>query len=177
MKKNVLLLAIFLLSGCLVRTYTIRKPRTDLDLTGNRGYLAGTSSASEDLTQTRPHTIFEVEFGPTTEKKTEYIKETQTRRASRIETNFSSRSPESGESAFSENDVFKEPVAPEEELVYPEEEFTLYTVQKGDTLQKISKKFYGTTRKWKMLFNENEAALKSPDKIRPGIKLKVPLFN
>jgi len=76
-----------------------------------------------------------------------------------------------------EDDVFQEEMPFEEELVYPEQEYTMYTIQKGDTLQKISRKFYGTTRKWKMIFNENQAKLKSPDKIRPGMQIKVPLFN
>ncbi len=177
MKKIVLLLTIFLFSGCLVRTYTIRKPRTDLDVTGNRGYLAGSpASADTDLDQTRPFTIFEVEFGPNIEKRTERI---NVRRSSSQETVIEDVTIGEEDDQFSqkEDDVFQEEMPFEEELVYPEQEYTMYTIQKGDTLQKISRKFYGTTRKWKMIFNENQAKLKSPDKIRPGMQIKVPLFN
>jgi len=49
-----------------------------------------------------------------------------------------------------------------------------YVVQKGDTLQKISQEFFGTTLKWKDIFNANEHVLKSPDRIRPGQKLLIP---
>lgn len=179
MKKIVLLLTIFLFSGCLVRTYTIRKPRTDLDITGNRGYLSGSpSSADADLKRTRPYTIFEVEFGPSTEERKEYI---NVRRSKQEEMTPDEgvviSTEEDNEFSPKEDDVFQEEMSFEEELVYPEEEYTMYTIQKGDTLQKISQKFYGTTRKWKMIFNENQVILKSPNQIRPGKQIKIPLFN
>ena len=37
-----------------------------------------------------------------------------------------------------------------------------YIVQKGDTLQKISKKFFGTTKKWPKLYDANKDVLKGP---------------
>jgi nucleoid-associated protein YgaU len=49
-----------------------------------------------------------------------------------------------------------------------------YTVQKGDTLQKISQKLYGTTKKWVKIFEMNKEALKGPNKIYPGQVIKVP---
>ncbi|MCX7662077.1 MAG: LysM peptidoglycan-binding domain-containing protein, partial [Candidatus Omnitrophica bacterium] len=45
----------------------------------------------------------------------------------------------------------------------------------GDTLQKISLKFYGTTKKWKRIFNANKDIIKSPDKIYPGQVINIPL--
>jgi len=50
-----------------------------------------------------------------------------------------------------------------------------YTVQKGDTLQKISKKFYGTTKKWQKIYAANQDTLKGPNKIYPGQTIDVPL--
>jgi nucleoid-associated protein YgaU len=50
-----------------------------------------------------------------------------------------------------------------------------YTVQKGDTLQKISKKFYGTTKKWKKIYEANTAVLKGPDKVYPGQTINIPV--
>ncbi len=50
----------------------------------------------------------------------------------------------------------------------------IYTVEKGDTLQKISDKAYGTTKKWKKIFEANKDTLKSPDKIKPGQELVIP---
>ena len=51
---------------------------------------------------------------------------------------------------------------------------TTYVVQKGDTLEKIAKKFYGSTKKWYRIFKANKETLKSPDRIRPGQKLVIP---
>ena len=50
-----------------------------------------------------------------------------------------------------------------------------YVVRKGDTLQKISKKFYGTTKKWRRIYKANRKTLsKGPDKLQPGMKLVIP---
>ncbi len=50
-----------------------------------------------------------------------------------------------------------------------------YLVRKGDTLQKISKKFYGTTKKWRKIYQVNRKALaKGPDKLQVGMKLIIP---
>jgi len=50
-----------------------------------------------------------------------------------------------------------------------------YTVQKGDTLQKISQKFFGTTKKWYKIYEANRDVLKSPDKIYPGQVINIPV--
>ncbi|PIQ88790.1 MAG: hypothetical protein COV72_06520 [Candidatus Omnitrophica bacterium CG11_big_fil_rev_8_21_14_0_20_42_13] len=67
----------------------------------------------------------------------------------------------------------------EEEDIYEKDEadvmsFKEYTVEKNDTLQKISQKFYGTTKKWKKIYDANTDTLKSPDKVYPGQKLNIP---
>ena len=49
-----------------------------------------------------------------------------------------------------------------------------YVVQKGDTLQKISDKVYGTTKRWKEIYEANRETLKSPDLITPGQELVIP---
>jgi nucleoid-associated protein YgaU len=49
-----------------------------------------------------------------------------------------------------------------------------YTVQKGDTLSKISKQFYGDANKYKKIFDANRDQLKDPDKIQPGQVLRIP---
>jgi len=47
-------------------------------------------------------------------------------------------------------------------------------VQKGDTLSKISKQFYGDANKYKKIFDANKDQLKDPDKIQPGQVLRIP---
>jgi nucleoid-associated protein YgaU len=50
-----------------------------------------------------------------------------------------------------------------------------YTVSKEDTLQKISLKFYGTTKKWGKIYNANKETLKAADRIYPGQTLNIPI--
>jgi nucleoid-associated protein YgaU len=49
-----------------------------------------------------------------------------------------------------------------------------YTVQKGDTLSKIAKQFYGEANEYRRIFDANRDQLKDPDKIQPGQVLKIP---
>jgi nucleoid-associated protein YgaU len=50
----------------------------------------------------------------------------------------------------------------------------MYIVQSGDSLSKISKKFYGDANKWKRIFEANRDVVKNPDLIQPGWKLQIP---
>ena len=49
-----------------------------------------------------------------------------------------------------------------------------YTVAPGDTLSKISKQFYGDANQYMKIFDANKPMLKSPDRIYPGQKLRIP---
>ena len=49
-----------------------------------------------------------------------------------------------------------------------------YTVEKGDTLSAISKKFYGDASDYNMIFEANKPMLSDPDKIYPGQVLRIP---
>ena len=50
----------------------------------------------------------------------------------------------------------------------PGAEARFYTVQKGDTLSKISKEHYGDANKYHAIFEANKPMLTHPDKIYPG---------
>ena len=50
----------------------------------------------------------------------------------------------------------------------------MYIVQSGDSLSKISKKFYGDANSWKRIFEANRDIVKNPDMIQPGWKLQIP---
>lgn len=54
-----------------------------------------------------------------------------------------------------------------------------YEVKKGDTLWKIAEEVYGKGRgdKNKIIFEANKPMLKSPEKIFPGQKLRIPDLN
>lgn len=54
------------------------------------------------------------------------------------------------------------------------EKVNSYRVSHGDTLQKISSRFYSTTRNWTLLYLFNIQSIKNPDKLETGIMLQVP---
>ena len=168
-----IVLGVIFLCGCLIRTYTIQKPRRDLDIEGNRGYIYGEpKEPPPQLEKTRKITVFEIELGPHLPRKIEEEK--------RIEVEKKVEIPE--------EEILKEEIPEEEieevetkEIEIPQEmptkEYRIYTIKKNDTLQKISKKFYGTTRKWSLIYEENKDVIKDPDKIYPGLKIKIPLLR
>ncbi len=51
---------------------------------------------------------------------------------------------------------------------------TMHTVKAGDTLSKISKRYYKDAMKYKIIFEANKPMLKHPDKIYPGQVLRIP---
>lgn len=51
---------------------------------------------------------------------------------------------------------------------------TTYTVQAGDTLSAIAKRFLGDANDYMEIFNANKDQLTDPDKIKPGQVLKIP---
>lgn len=52
--------------------------------------------------------------------------------------------------------------------------YGLYTVQRGDTLSKISKGYFGKASRYMEIFNVNRDQLDNPDRIKVGQKLKLP---
>lgn len=56
----------------------------------------------------------------------------------------------------------------------PALESQYYTVQSGDTLSKVSKRFYGDPMKYNFIFEANRPMLSHPDKIYPGQSLRIP---
>jgi len=49
-----------------------------------------------------------------------------------------------------------------------------YTVERGDTLSAIAKKFYGKASAYPKIFEANKPMLDNPDKIYPGQVLRIP---
>ncbi len=49
-----------------------------------------------------------------------------------------------------------------------------YTVQPGDSLSLISKRFYGDANQYNKIFEANRDQLDNPDHIKSGQKLKIP---
>ena len=146
------------LSGCLARTYNLTRYRIDQDLSassGNRGYLIGTAPEPKQRPSTRTTRVFEIELG------------------------LPKRTPVSSSIVPSATSTNIE--APTQQQEMPAEttpqNFEKYTVVKNDTLQKISLKFYGTTKKWQKIYEANTTVLRTPDKVYPGQVLNIPYFE
>lgn len=60
------------------------------------------------------------------------------------------------------------------ELTAGTENNQTYIVEKGDSLMVISKKFYGSSKHYKYIFEANKDTLKSPSSVRIGQKLIIP---
>lgn len=171
---SILLISSVCLAGCSVKTYTLEKQRVDTLLEGNQGYLSGNPPSEADkkessLGDTRKVAVMEVEFGSSSHKygcKGKSIKEDVSKESIYEEESYQTE----------EIDQIQQP----ETVRLPKvasKEGEWYTVQKSDTLQKISYKFYNTTKKWLLVFEKNKDILKSPDKIYPGMKIKIPAIN
>jgi len=151
--------------GCTVRTYTVTKDRVDQNLAGNRGYLSGDAPTveGEPRSKTRKTSVMEIEFGSFWGKDKEAAAVTEEPQVEYVS--------EPMEEAYDDEDFLAEEpaIVTEEEMTY-----TSYEIQKDDTLQKISKKFYGTYRKWKKIYEANESVIKDPNRIKPGIIIQIP---
>ena len=163
MKKIYLLLlgSIFVLSGCVARTYPLTRDRIDQELSdGNRGYLMGKHSGEEKARkETREVRVFEIEIGSPYKAKNKGI------------VTSAPAAPESEQASFEPNNAF---MSPAQETEPASGNFRKYTVEKNDTLQKISQKFYGTTKRWNKIYEANRDTLKTPDRVYPGKVLNIP---
>lgn len=171
MKKFLVLFVALFSSGCVVRSYSVVKDRVDQEISGNQGYISGSAPASaqqpKKFTQ-RATKVYEIELRSPVKferlkeppKPVEEIKEVPPERY------------HAGEIPGPEHPASEHPQAISPEA--PTGQFETYVVQKDDTLQKISTKFYGTTKKWMKIFKANKDKLKSPDRVRPGQEIRIP---
>jgi nucleoid-associated protein YgaU len=56
----------------------------------------------------------------------------------------------------------------------PVETTEFYTIQRGDTLWKIAKQYYGNGSKYPVIFEANREVIKNPDLIYPGQVVRIP---
>ena len=153
-------------AGCSkVKIYTVQKDRVDQDLgEGNQGLFSGGANgtgATGERRLTRTTYVAEVEVGSVAKKKKAVV------------------SKQSGMAVETVQEPDSEPLveatsAPEILASSTTPTVSSYTVQNNDTLQSISLKIYGTSKKWKKIFDANSDQLKTPDRIYAGQVLKIP---
>ncbi len=162
------LFVVSLLSGCVIRTYTVAKDRVDQDVAGNRGYIQGNIPAQEAAKagkKTRDVTMVEIELrSPIKFERGLPKAKTATKEDEELWGNlgYVSGSP-----------TAKDIKTRRRRGKRVAEEVTLYKVKKGDTLQKISMKFFGTTKKYAKICQDNKDKLKSCERIYPGQTIKI----
>ena len=150
-------LVMLALSGCRSATHLVEYPRTDLEVNagGNRGYLVGTPPASAGAWKsTRQMVETEVEV-PALSKRTGQA--------------TGSNSVASSASDSMNDSNWNEPGASSEII-------GSYTVKSNDSLWSIAANpaVYGDANKWRLLYAANRDVLKSPDRLRAGMTLKIP---
>lgn len=52
-----------------------------------------------------------------------------------------------------------------------------YTIEKGDTLSAIAKRFYGKPKYWHQVYEANRDTIEDPDRIFPGQTIKLPAID
>ena len=79
----------------------------------------------------------------------------------------------SGKSPFAK--VFASPDENNKEKKRPKREIPeTYTVEEGDTLMRISAKFYGTNRRWREIREANKTVISSDGRVRTGQVIRLP---
>jgi nucleoid-associated protein YgaU len=53
----------------------------------------------------------------------------------------------------------------------------IHIVQKGETLSAISRKYYNTANKWKLILDANKNLISKPEELRPNMKLVIPRLD
>ncbi len=155
------------------RFYADDRERVDQEMEGNFGYIGGTS-VPEDRSQykkTRRVYVFEVTKNVDEAVKVENIQ---------VEPYHLSPSqplPPAADVDAGEPDWARPVAIPALDSAEPKgapymEE---YVIQEGDTLQKISKKFYDSYSKWLKIYEANTDVLKDPNRIKPGLTIQIPM--
>ncbi|MDD5567822.1 MAG: LysM peptidoglycan-binding domain-containing protein [Candidatus Omnitrophica bacterium] len=160
----IVLASVLALSGCVTRTYSLTRDRVDQDLSGgNHGYITGKAPAGEASPRKTERTVrvFEIELG-------------KAYKAKQTDTTPVAQPQNMGSSNEITDSLGSIETASEEQNTSFSKAGQKYTVEKNDTLQKISMKFYGTTKKWTKIYNANKDVLKGPNRVYPGQTLNIP---
>lgn len=162
-----------------IRAYIQETPRIDQEMSGNAGYLFGTPEQPDrsNIKDTRRIYVLEFNKGPEGESvDMDYNVDTSITIPERRKTSSSpvqSSRPRITLPSFDDVDSDPAPAAPRK--VNKGVEFIEYKVQKEDTLQKISKKFYDGYSKWPRIYEANKDVISNPDHIDPGITIMIPV--
>lgn len=181
------ILSMAVVSGCASKAVSVKdvtvkgyiqdRQRVDQDVNGNAGYLQGNAPAPEETKKTRKVYVVEVTKNPKidTAKPTTPAPAAQNNvmEESRQQTQKVQTQPARINVPDLKDQVkVQEPTALTESV--QSGEIKEYVVEKDDTLQKISKKFYDSYSKWPQIYEANKDVIKDPNRLSPGIKIIIP---
>ena len=149
-----------------VKSYFEDRARVDQNISGNQGYMAGQGTQESGKPTRR---VFVVEVS----------KENSQQNTGDNGSSSAVSSTASTESVSSEMQAQPQVTLPkiedeETQSSHSASGYTEYVVEKDDTLQKVSKKFYGSYGKWTKIYEANKSVIKNPDFLKPGTKLMIP---
>ncbi len=177
--SGLIVLCALIVSGCGVqmRSYAQVRERVDQESTGNAGYLMGAPPAGEAADVKRTRKVYVVEFSR------EDAPEDMTAPAPAPRRSYDYDAYKAPEPPQKERIILpsfeEEPYITEEPMEEPAgpTEAVEYTIQKDDTLQKISKKFYDSYSKWPRIYEANKDKLPDPNRIKPGTVITIPALQ
>ncbi len=159
--------------GIKARGYVADRERVDQANTGNAGYVAGQGGSMAGR-RTRKVYVLEFERQKKDKKKPEAKAAAPQGAADAVEpavedmartTMIETPEPETPAVATSEHEITTNAAG---------QKVIKYTVEKDDTLQKISKKFYNSFNKWTKIYDANKETIKNPNFVKPGTVLEIP---
>lgn len=193
-KLLILFLAVVIVSGCQtpsvkipsldVSTYAKDEPRLDQNISGNAGYIVGPPNVEDRSAYKSTRRIYVLEVNKKEDESADIkkvVEETIIKNQDEVKMKFKEPKrvqvktvPEINLGDLNQGNVY---VAPKEEIVQKQKTVKLvdYLVEKDDTLQKISKKFYDSYSKWPRIYEENKKLISNPDFLKPGITIKIPI--
>ena len=195
-----LLLAVFFLSGCFknARVTPYEVDRVDQELKGNRGVLIGKATDLPEAKKKKTKRMYSLEVElPSREINKQEAKVSATKgnkgylvgknvaggKVRPVKKKKGTKTLRPRENYMKSQIVYQKPLGSGsivkkektgKKTTKEQKGAMVYVVKKGDTLQKISGELYGTTKKWKKIFDANKDTLEDPNKIRVGQKLIIP---
>ena len=197
LKKNLILIALVVFAagcGLETKTYVMTKDRVGLDRgNGNGGCITGSCPAVAPTETTRKVYVFEI-TRPVPESEVQKIETTAVNvitqdvetppTADAVPAVSAPAATDNTQAASSAQPVI--PVVgdqPDTSAAAPADQnggsvqAQTYTVQKDDTLQKISKKVFGSYGKWYKIYEANKEKIKNPNVLKPGTVLTIPAIK
>ena len=188
LNKNLVLIALVVFAtgcGLETRTYVMTKDRVGLDQNGNAGCVVGKCAPVVPTKTTRKVYVLEI-TKPVPESEVQKIEQTAV--TAIVDTPATSNGAAAANTPAAA--VNPQPAAAPERVIpvvgdEPASAATVdqagasapagtYTVLKDDTLQKISKKVYGTYGKWYSIYKANKDKISNPNFVKPGTVLTIP---